>query len=311
MKPVAAWWTKWPERLKYETQALDESGVTWVRDENAYRAGVLKLHLEVPHDGETLRLVVVYPDLFPYFRCELYAPALDLAHHQNPFEKNLCLIGRRSHFWDTGTTAAELIRERLPVVLRAGASVDKYEVAGLEQQHAEPMSDYYNYVAESIVIVQSDWRIPNDEAYGYLVIGTQTPKDRRVQACLRGAVLEVRDAENKSIIRADKAIRSAFSGRTVDGCWVRLAKPFREADQTRIMEHVVQVCPFAASADWNHIEHEGKPMWLQVWGIVFPEETAWREVGDGWLFTYRAEKKRPTARERNRNGQKKRRRTRK
>jgi E2/UBC family protein B len=292
---MRTWWNKWPERLEHETRALDLSGFKWVRDEEAFRLGVLKLYVRISAEQGELELVVLYPDAYPYFRCEILAPSLDLAHHQNPFEKNLCLLGRRTHYWDTFTTAADLIRERLPVVLLTGTSKEKGEVEGLEQRQAEPISEYYNCVAESMIIVQSGWSIPVDNEYGYLLLGTQTPMDRRVQACLRAAVLEIRDADNNLLTRADDGIRSIFSGNTIEGCWVRLAEPFRDADQMRIVRHVLNLCPFAARAKANHVEHNGKSAWLQVWGIVFPEENAWREIGDGWSFTYLLHKNRASA----------------
>lgn len=284
MKSAAPWWAKWPGRLEYETEALDALGIAWERDEESYCAGVLKLYLDVPYDDGRLDLVVVYPDLFPYFRCEIYAPSLDLAHHQNPFEKNLCLMGRRSHYWDTGTSAADLIHERLPLVLRTGRAVEREEVVGLEQQQAEPLSDYYMYYPESMVIVQSDWTIPRQHAYGRFIMGTQTPDDRRTQACLRGALLEVRDADNKALIRANEALRTGYAGKKIEGCWVRVSEPYREHDHAKIIQHIVNQYPFAAQAKLNHVENNGRSAWLQVWGVLFPEETGWREMGEGWLF---------------------------
>ncbi len=296
MKPATPWWDKWPERLEYETRSLEALGIASERDEESYRAGVLKLRLEVPQDDGSLDLVVVYPDSFPYFRCEIFAPSLDLAHHQNPFEKNLCLMGRRSHYWDTGMSAADLIRDRLPLVLRAGRAVDLEEVVGLEQQQAEPLGNYYSCIPESMVIVQSDWTIPRQHTYGRFIIGTQTQTDRRPQVCLRGAVLEVRDADNKVLIQANEALKLAYAGKSIEGCWVRVSEPYRERNHVEIIKNFTNLYPFAAQARPNHVENNGSSAWLQVWGVVFPEETGWREMGEGWLFVSALYDKRPSAR---------------
>ena len=91
-----------------------------------------RLHLEVDVDGETLRLVVTFPDFYPYFRFEVQAPDLHLDHHQNPFEKNLCLLRRGTEHWDPGDTVASLLHEQLADVLKTGRSQNIEEVKGLE-----------------------------------------------------------------------------------------------------------------------------------------------------------------------------------
>src|SRR5579864_9007258 len=50
-------------------------------------------------DVGPVELRAEFPDFYPYVRPEVYATTLDLERHQNPFGKNLCLLGRRSDVW--------------------------------------------------------------------------------------------------------------------------------------------------------------------------------------------------------------------
>jgi len=117
----SAWWVRQPERYEYELAQLDAAGIDYSMDEVARDEGILRLDLSIPgEEGESLKLQVTFPDLYPYFRFEVRAPEIDLPHHQNPFSKNLCLLGRSTRHWNTSDTLAKFIRERVPLVLTAG-----------------------------------------------------------------------------------------------------------------------------------------------------------------------------------------------
>ena len=47
----------------------------------------------ISYEGEEVELRVVYPDSFPFMRPEVFAPGLLLERHQNPVDRNLCLLG--------------------------------------------------------------------------------------------------------------------------------------------------------------------------------------------------------------------------
>ena len=54
-------------------------------DETLFRdASRLLLRGHIEHKGTPVALEIIYPDLFPYFRPEVYAPQLRLGRHQNP-----------------------------------------------------------------------------------------------------------------------------------------------------------------------------------------------------------------------------------
>src|SRR5215203_2732352 len=106
--PVRPWWERWPGRLEAELVALSDAGIVCKRDEEAYGAGILVLHLEFPADAGKIALTATFPDLYPYFRFEVVAPELQLAHHQNPLSGGLCLLGREGGNWDPTCTLARI-----------------------------------------------------------------------------------------------------------------------------------------------------------------------------------------------------------
>lgn len=285
---MSLWWQKWPGRLVYELQALDAAGIPWSRDEESERNGVFRLLLTPTVNGRELALVATYPDLFPYFRVEVAASTLDLPHHQNPFGKNLCLLGRRTHFWDTDNTVARLIEERLPLVLRAGQADSAEAAAGLEQEQAEPFSNYYPY-APAMLIVQSEWIIPSAHSHGTFRIASATPDNLMPSKFVRGAVVKVFGERGEVLAEADGAFRTAFPGKELEGAWVRAPAPIKTTNQGDFLNQVIASNPFVKSARPNHVV-EG---WLTILGVLFPEEVAHRTIGDGWIFLCCLDQKRP------------------
>lgn len=273
------WWERYPERLTHELDALRLAGIAQKRDEDAFARGILRLHLEVPHAGERLPLVVTFPDLYPYFRFQVDAPTLALSHHQNPFGKNLCLIGRGTHEWRTTDTVAGLLRQQLPVVLESGASADRAAVAGKEQQQAEPFSDYYVY-PESMVIVPGGWTVPPESKEGTFTVAIAVPQGPPPDRFVRGMMSSLRSKSGRTLLQANTEVCTAFPGETLEGRWLRVSEPIRHIEQQPFLEDVLSRSQFAGTAPANRVDGG----WLQLWGILFPEEVAWRTDGEGWVF---------------------------
>jgi len=101
-------------------------------------------------DGAKHPMYAVFSDLYPYFRFEIYAETVSLAHHQNPIGKNLCLIGRETVNWRASDTLADFIRDRLPTVLAAGRENSKDAVAGLRLTKLNRSPAYYRYAAGAL-----------------------------------------------------------------------------------------------------------------------------------------------------------------
>src|SRR5437773_1043048 len=93
------WWNRCPGRLPYELQKLAEAGIECNIDQATFEAGVVEMTLKHSLPSGPLALRARFPAFYPYQRFELYAPDLALPHHQNPFAKNLCMIGQASENW--------------------------------------------------------------------------------------------------------------------------------------------------------------------------------------------------------------------
>lgn len=276
-----AWWERWPERLEYEFQALQNAGIPYERDEDAFKAGVLHLIVEAMVDGETITLDVVFPEFYPKFRFEISAPQLDLEHHQHPFGKNLCILGRRTSNWQTNYTLAEFIQTQVPQAIRAGRSDDRIEVVGIEEQQGEPFSEYYQYAPDVMLLVDSSWRIDPTISGGQILVGVE-----QRDGLGRGAVLEVRDRLGNTLVRADPSLAQLYPHKIL-GRWVRSPRPIREPTPETFAETLPGLDRSLEELrlEWRTIN--GTEMGIDIVGVLFPEEVRWRESTDGWVFLIR------------------------
>lgn len=284
---LAVWWERMPERLEWELGALRAAGIDFTVDEEAREAGFIRLDLWPVINGEPLHLVATCPDLYPYFRFEVSAPDLDLEHHQHPFAKNLCFIGRATANWHIRYSLAGFIQERLEGVLEAGRSDDPDAVVGIEERQAEPFGDYYSYQRDALVLVDSGWSLPPEIPGGRLVIGVA----ERATRLVRGVVLEVHDADGTVLAKADPALARQYP-RRLRARWLRCPGPVREGDPRRFLDSVVDRAPQLGWPEWRSVD-DGR---VDIVGVVYPEEVAWREAGDGWVFLVRHEGSRATGR---------------
>jgi hypothetical protein len=283
------WWERWPAVLEREEAALRNANIRWTRNEDAYSKGILRLDLVLPPELGAHEMFVVYPDVYPYFRFQVYAPGLNLPYHSNPFEHNLCLMGRRTHWWKLTDTAGEVIARQLPTLLKTAAATDAAEVLGLEEQQAEPFSDYYTY-KPSMILVDGDWSVPKEHKRGYLEIGTSKNGEQLPDKLIRGAVLELRANNGDVLFSAEAALRNAFAGKRIEGRWVRVNSPLRQAHEGKFIEELLALDPELKDAKPNHV-NDG---WLRIWGVLFPEQTAHRKEGESWVFVCAVDVNRPT-----------------
>ncbi|MCC6680488.1 MAG: hypothetical protein IT445_06255 [Phycisphaeraceae bacterium] len=276
------WWELFPDRLGYELAALDAAKISYQRDEQAFAEGILRLQLQFTLDGDTVELYAIFPDLYPYFRFELEAPNLYLPHHQNPFQKNLCLLGRSTELWNTSDCLAKFITERLPLTIKAGLSDTVDEVTTLEQHQAEPYADYYSYQFGTAIIVSSDWKIDDHITSGTLILGL----NKSLSNPLHAAVLEIHDEEANTIAQANDRLANTYAKGRVAVRWVRLAQPPEQNSPEFIFNHCRSLDQFPSKTE-SYPTNEGR---LQICAALFPEEIRnWRQLEDGWLFSCRIE----------------------
>lgn len=280
------WWELWPERLDYEFWALEKAGVEYIRDEEAFRAGILVLKVKANVNGETVDLLARFPDLYPYFRFEVYAPGLDLRRHQNPFSKSLCLVGRATANWYISDTLAGFIQTQLPKLIRTALSKDKGpdEDTVLEEPQGEPFTDYYPYQKDAMVLVDSSWSLDSAATEGKLVIGM----NQQPGLLLRGVILRVEDRSAKVLAAANPRLAAAYPYQ-LTGTWVRVPAPIREGEANRFVATLASTGRHFRSQLRNGVQGG----WINIVAAIFPEEVRWREHADGWIIAvrYRQERK--------------------
>jgi hypothetical protein len=284
---METWWTRNPERLEFELQALRDAGISFTPVQESIDKGLYQLRLTPIVDGRTIELIAVFPDLYPYFRFEVFAPDLNLPHHQHAFAKTLCMIGRATDNWSSDFLLADFIRERLPLVLTAAQTEDPAVAAQLEQAQGEPFSDYYS-AKPAMCLVDSSWVIPPSVRFGSLTLGVHSflrlaPGE---PPCIQATVLEVRGEQDELVVQAPSELREAFGSRQVQGRWSRANEPIAINDARTLQAAARKLDPKEATLGLSQL-------WglkFQVRGILFPEELGHRQTGDGWIFVVRIQR---------------------
>lgn len=258
-------------------------------------------------DGtDALPLEVVFPDLYPYFRFEVYAPTLSLPYHQNPFDLNLCLIGRSTFYWNPEDTVAGLLTDQLPKLLWTARSNDPSEVEGIEQEQAEPFSNYYT-CGPNMIMVRSDWSVGPEHEGGTFDIGTLIARPDSGPIGIRGAILELRDAGGNVLHTAEPPFQNVFRGQRLSGRWVRTDTPIRESNHEAFAHELFRRKPQLRHTRPTPV---GNGL-LRVFGVLFPEETSRRTPGEGWVFVCEHDSVRPVSSNQRQGETKRRRRDRK
>lgn len=269
------WWDVWPERLEFELKALRALGLEPSIDEAALAAGQIVIRFRHTVAGRTAAFSAVFPHGYPRFPFELYAPELGLKHHQNPFAGNLCLLARPADDWRPSDHVARFLVEQLPAVVVAGTATDPADVDGVEEHQAEPLSVYYDYADGSLVLVDSDWQLPAGNS-GSLLLHAERADP------FRAAVIELRAGGALPVVAPD-AISARF-GTLLQGRWFRVESPIIAPTPGAVLDCLIELHPDAARPQWGTVGN----LDIDVIGLVFPEEIAWRRPGDGWLFVVRS-----------------------
>jgi len=260
------WWDR-DARIAWELDELTRAGYRF--EAPASTTGAFTLIVYVTIDEEEQRLEVDVPDLYPYFRFEVRAPRLDLPHHQHPFGKNLCLIPRGTEHWDMSKSLAWYLENQLPKAVSAGLASRLHDVAEVEDHQAEPITTYYEYYGDAMILIDSAWALPDDFTVGRITMHC----DHRAKntEALRGTVSEVKYADGRVLFTAPTHLRR--DGYETHGNIVKLDTPHLEANPAN----------FAARMRSKYrLSSSGR---TDVLAVVMPEEHAWRkQTGQGWLF---------------------------
>ncbi|HEX5387385.1 MAG TPA: ThiF family adenylyltransferase [Gemmatimonadales bacterium] len=300
------WWVRDPARLQRELEALAAAGIAAERDSAAEGEGVLRLDLtHPPVEGlgpDPVRLIAIFPDHYPFFPVHVEAPDLDLAHHQNPFVKNLCLLARSVSTWRPATdTLAGILAEQLPRLVTVAATEDAETMAELEEHVPEPATWYYPYERTSAVLVAVEResiaaRVPDSATYGSFVLGLEElprPGVPGASAVLRGALLSVQNHAGRTLLEAPPALVERYAQRPhVTGYWARTERAVVGAPDEDPADAVYKAAEHADPRKQKPPALELPNNYrLRMRATLFAEEQRWRgeahHVGDGWAFAVR------------------------
>jgi hypothetical protein len=267
------WWERFPGRLEYELEKLREIGISC---EPKVMGDTISLEFPYEVGGEIINLIVKFPSSYPYFRFTVDAfiePPLE--HHQNPFTKDLCILGRSTINWSTNDTVAETLVAQMRKVMHVGRSKDIGEVKGLEENQPEPISVYF--ATQGFIFIDGKFHIGEKctGQWGSLKIG--------LAAGNRLAVLSISDDNNSVIANANPHINKLFK-EVINGRWIRVREPIIENNPQRFFEKLILLEPKLRVPRWQKVY--GNTV-IDVIAVVFPEEVEQRVLGEGWLFLVR------------------------
>lgn len=293
---MKAWFEHYRKRFERELAALDKAEIGYQIDPVAKAQNILRLELHI--DGrnpvfdlpghQSLDLVVVYPDNYPFFRPDIYAYDLSMPRHHNPFGKNLCVLPRSTEFWSPELTVADLLQEQLIKVLEKGQVTDPEVLLQDEEEQAEPESDYYPTLAEGPVLFDDshlDIQFNNDQVELIGLIRVGIPDNAGIPTRL--VVLETSDTKGVLIGKVRDETRPLFP-RTIKGVLYKLPRKPPHGNLEQDLPWLMQ----ALKAQGDKLEFPGTSQLLKggtelvnVIGLAFPEENSEAGRADvGWLF---------------------------
>jgi molybdopterin/thiamine biosynthesis adenylyltransferase/ubiquitin-protein ligase len=267
------WWHRYPGRLAREVEQLKSRGFGTTFDPSLVERDVVEIKATYSRGGREYRLRIVFPHLYPYFRPQVFVNDFFVPHHQNPFDGNLCLLGRNSDNWDPTFLAADVIEEQLPKLFEsesiasAGGEPD-------EELQAEPWTEYLSPNSEFRIAWNSEIEVPEGSSGKVeLKYGAQSDVFRAYVNRIRTAGESDLFTETRSIVPDAKA-RMWVS-------YIRLvAAPPRDLNE---------IIPLAKQRLQNY-QPQGliKRLTTRTRGtllaLFYPEETEYRRAGVGLVF---------------------------
>jgi hypothetical protein len=274
------WFERLPERLDFEFEALRDAGYTFEKRDAEYGRGILVLDLVVPtEDHGDVRLIADFPDVYPYLRPEVYAPALDLPRHQNPFGKNLCLLGRRSDAWQPEMTLANLIHDQLSRVFAANKADTAAAAENLEEHQGEPITAFYQYAQNAAVVIGDDFSPPVFDRAADAIFAKLKGNDGVI------TVVELRRPDGRLALRGDTQLTTSFVNQFA-GRWVRLDSAIQVEGGAAFDDELVRRRPELGKRGFvNDLDHIL---------IGFPDEVRWFEKRLNWVMLVRKKNRRGT-----------------
>lgn len=149
----------------------------WIRADQECRDGSLRQPADPP--VSPVSLTVVFPPAYPFFPPDVRDPeqTLPISRHRDPVRGRLCLIHATD--WDLTTTAAELLADRLPLLLVGSGGQDSELVRRMEDPTPEPVGLCVPRTSARI-LVDGSWAIPTEIDHGTMLVGLLALEDLRI-----------------------------------------------------------------------------------------------------------------------------------
>ncbi len=278
-----------------ELNSFRDIGITFEIDEPLRQKGILRIkatintksaefNLEI--DQDKLVFNIVYPDSYPFFRPQVFADDLDLPRHQNPLEKNLCLLGRLTIEWDSQQTAAGLLRDQLPRLLKKAFITDQDAIKNDPTEQAEPVSEFYTKAEHPVLfdpscIPEADLESNAPRLLASLLIG----KGAENFFPTRLAVLETTVISSGEKHEAIKPIRDIFTSK-FKGQLYRVPEPppGNPSQMFPWLSKLLKANGQSLKVSNNSFSVNGEITIKYVTGLCFEEEKQKGVTGYGWLF---------------------------
>jgi molybdopterin/thiamine biosynthesis adenylyltransferase len=277
------WWDDYPERWEHEKRELERLGMTFEIDVGKLAAGKAVIRLEYHLDGQAIQMTATFPSIYPYFPPLVVAPNLNLARHQTPGTKQLCLLERGGQGWKPGSdTLAGLIYEQLPLVFASQTVEDNAEVA--EIRAGEPITGFISTEVSSFI---------GFPAYEFSELTERGTFQMGLESALplRATVLELYDSEKSSVATSevrDEAFYNENKLPIVTGRWVRLVERPRVTDAKGYYDIAKEALDALQHPHWQTIKLSGYPgkSRIDLIALLFEDEMAWRgEAGNAILIS--------------------------
>jgi hypothetical protein len=283
---MQTWVDRFPGRLDYELADFAKRGLDFELDEEQLaEQGRVVLRGSLTYKGEEIRLEVRYPDLFPYLRPVVIAPELRRHRHQNPYGKELCLLGPSTRAWDTDVPAGWLVAKRVPYLLSL-LDGDPETMRRAEVPQGEPASSYFEGPPGSVVFVpQAALEMPSKAhaGSGRLAFSVVEPPQPQLRALIAEVVEKGRKKKTTILAKADEPLLRHFGGEQLPFRWARLQHAPAANTPQAVLDAVEESRAGFGSPPWQAV-HGGH---VAVAAAVFPEEVGQGRWEDTWVFVVR------------------------
>lgn len=279
--PLSPWWKENAERLAWEYAWLDYEGYEHEEIGRDEATGTLELRVKFPAGDRVLNLQVLFPPFFPRARCEVRCADVDLLHHQNPFNKELCLLGRSTDLWDPATSLASFLKEQVPRVLEAGATDEAVLAGAIEEHQAEPAAAFLTFLPESELLIDEAAET-GARSSGEFVASIGTEKIEKT-ICIRGVISSL-DGISLWASAREAMIHRTGSETQVSGRWFKLSAFPKGVDAASFIA--------AAQSEYPEITRVGSGFEFgneqcELLAFEVPSEIGHRKVGTEWVSVLR------------------------